>query len=235
MTNKTRPQIEQILTGAANAARKVIGAKICGAYAMDDAETIYFVCVGGDQPEITPRQLGRAIENVGAHLQGRPDGETQVEMVKRSQAGKTEPLPLDEPFSPHSDDRPSVTIDDSDDEGTITGMQIVALLKLSEKVGRCLGRALAYKDVLGSAEKRLHEQEEFLKAAKEGSDAASICMGEIMAYRVLLDAFDGAIDHFTAEGAEAMSKLGRFVVDENLTGVEKAAAAVKAAADSLPD
>ena len=226
MEPKTRKEIERVLTGAAAAARQMIDAKICGAYAMNDAESIYFVSVGGDGSGLTPRQLGVAIEKVGAHLQGRADGETQIEMVKRSRSGNTEPLPLDREFSPHSEDSAgeAITGDGDDDEaGSITGAQIVRLLKLSETVGRNLGRALAYKDVLGSAEKRLHEQEEILKTAREESAAASICMGEIMALRCLLDAFDGAIDHFTAEGAEAMATLGRFVVDEGLAGVEKAA------------
>jgi hypothetical protein len=228
MEPKTRKEIERVLTGAAATARQMIDAKICGAYAMNDAESIYFVSVGGDGSGLTPRQLGVAIEKVGAHLQGRADGETQIEMVKRSRSGNTEPLPLDREFSPHSEDSAGEAItgdgdDDDDEAGSITGAQIVRLLKLSETVGRNLGRALAYKDVLGSAEKRLHEREEALKRAIAGGTEEAMCMGEIMALRCLLDAFDGAIDHFTAEGADAMATLGRFVVDEGLAGVEKAA------------
>lgn len=232
MKPKTRPEIEHILSGAATAARHVIGAKICGAFSMDDPETIYFVSVGGDHTGLTPRQLGAAIEKVGAHLQGRTDGETQIEMIKRSASGSTEPLELDREFSPHSEDcqplADALADPSGDDDGTISGGQIVEMLKLSEKTGRSMGRALAYTDVLGSAEKRMHEQEEILKTAKDGSNAAVMCMGEIMALRCLLDAFDGAIDHFTKEGAEAMARLGRYVVDESLGGVERAAKAAAA-------
>lgn len=225
MTEKTRQQIERILTGAAVAARQVVGSKVCGAFSMDTTDTIYFVTVGGDKTGITPRQLGAAIAKVGNRLQGREDDDAaHVEMVRKGTNGQTEPLPLDDELGAHSADRAKPA-----DEGTITGEQIVALLKLAEQVGRNLGKTLAYRDVLGVAEKRLHEQEEILKTAKAGEDAAAMCMGEIMALRCLLSDFDGAIDHFTNEGGDAMATLARYVVDENLSGVEQAAEALKAA------
>ena len=223
MTTKTRKEIETILTGAAVAARKVTKLGMTGAYGMDSPDTIYFVATGADETSITPAQLGRAIERVGASLQGRSPADADISMVNRAASGNTEPLDVHKPFGPHSEDAAAV-IDDSDgSDGSITGAQIVALLKLSEQTGRHLGRAVAYKDVLETAEKRLHQHEEALKRAIAGGTEEAMCMGEIMALRCLLDAFDGAIDHFTKEGAETMARLGRFVVDQGLTGVENAA------------
>jgi hypothetical protein len=236
MTAKTRKQQETILTGAAVAARSMAGVKICGAFGMDDAETLVFVTVGGDDSGITPRQLGRALERVGTSLQGKQNTDADVTMIRRNANGD-DVLPLDTPLGDMGAVGARARTSSASKPGaepTITGLQIVALLKLAEKVGRNLGRALAYKDVLGSAEKRLKEQEEILKTAKEGSDASAICMGEIMAYRVLLDAFDGAIDYFTSEGSGAMETLSRYVVDENIPGVEDAAEALVKGSEDAP-
>jgi hypothetical protein len=214
---RTRTEIEKMLTVVASAGRDATGSRIAGAFAMDDADKLYFVTVGGGQTAITPRMLGECIERVGQHLQGRTPAKSHAEMVNVSKSGAPEPLDLDKPFTAAEMD----ATDDQGDEGTITGAQMVRMLEISHTNGVNAGKALAYADVLGDAETHMKTQEEALARAKAGSDAASMCMGEIMALRVLLDRFSGAVEHFNDASIEATRELRRYVVTEGIIDPER--------------
>jgi hypothetical protein len=227
MTAKPRKEIERILTGAAMAARQLVDAEICSVLTMDNSDRLIFVTVGGDSATISPSQLGRALEKLGGTLQGRAPGDgSDVEIVKRTTTG-VQPLALDEPFSAHGDLAMADAQDDGggerqphpDDQTNMTSGQVVTLLALAEKAGRMQGRAAAYADVLGSAAKRLKEKQEDLMRIGADAPSEQLVMGEIMAYRVLLDAFNGAVDHYTQAHADTMDALASYAVAEKIAAI----------------
>jgi hypothetical protein len=208
----SRKEAEAIMTALATTARKLLGTQITGAFSMDDPKTMVFVTVGGDGVSISPADLGGALERVGLSLQGRAPDDADVTMVKRARDGSHEPLEPHKPFAPHSADVAA----DADDSGEISGAQMVKMLEISHDGGVHAGKAIGYADVLGTAEQRLKDQEELLTTAPEGSNAASICMGEIMALRSLLDAFSGASDYFAQKRDESTTELRQYVIDQGI-------------------
>jgi hypothetical protein len=220
---KERKEIEAILTATAALARKTIGSALTGGFSMSDPEAVVFV-VTGDQTVISPADLGAVMERIGKSLQGQHIADTKVVLENRSKSGNVEPLDVRKPFGPTREDAAA------DNVGEISGGALVELLRQADRGGRHRGQASAYADVLGDAHKRLIGQEEMLKAAKEGSHAASICMGEIMALRCLLDHFAGAEDHHNEKALDAVRSMRGLVEALGILESEELADAATAAA-----